>query len=253
MSIIQSNKIVNGVSLKTPPLQDPIRTTTKELPEKITVACVFWGNKYSVEYVIKLKNMLDRHMPISFNFICLTDRKEKIREDIENIPIVIPNKACEGLNSYGDTKGWWAKINLFQPGLFSNRVLYLDLDVVVVSSLKNLLSSQDNFCMIENFGPNKHHAAHNSSVMLWTPSEETDKIYTKFSTEITEELHGDQCWIWRVMKEKIFNYPKSWVVSYKYEKLLGWSFADENTCICVFHGNPKPHQVSDSIIVNNWK
>jgi hypothetical protein len=108
--------------------------------------------------------------------------------------------------------------------------------------------------MIENFGPNKGHAAHNSSVMVWTPSEKISQIYTKFSSDVMKELHGDQCFIWRVLRDDIHDFPKSWAVSYKYERYKKeWHNADKDTAVVVFHGNPKPHQCKDQQVINNWK
>jgi hypothetical protein len=89
--------------------------------------------------------------------------------------------------------------------------------------------------------------------MVWTPSEKTERIYTQFSTEVTKELHGDQCWIWRVMDKEITNYVHDWVDSYKYGKISKWSRRTENTSIIVFHGNPKPHNDIEQNLKIHWK
>lgn len=256
MSIIQSTAVVNGIELTTPKLIDPPpRTTIGDAPEKLTVACVWWGTKYGVNYVEKLRNSIQRNLTIPYELVCITDRTD-VPEGIRRIETPVPNELCQGTNSYGDGKGWWAKVGLFKPGLFGDarRIMYLDLDVVITGSLDNIARSQEPFCMIENFGPNKAHAAHNSSCMVWTPSEKTDDIYEKFTPQVPNELHGDQCWIWRVMRDDIYNYPKNWAVSYKYEKAgPQWSFANEETAVVVFHGKPNPHEVLDGVILRNWR
>ena len=258
MSIIQSTAVVNGIDLRTPALPHPVkRVTLGPAPEKLTVACVFWGTKYDISYVQKLYNSVQRNLSIPYEFVCITDRKqEELPEGIRAIPTPIANEHCRGTNSYGDGKGWWAKVGLFKPGLFGDaqRIMYLDIDVVICGSLDSIACSQDPFCMIENFGPNKAHAGHNSSCVVWTPSERTDDIYNKFSPQVTDELHGDQCWIWRVMRDDIHNYPKSWCVSYKYEKAgIAWQHANQQTAVIVFHGKPDPHEVRDPVVVNNWR
>ena len=226
--IVQSTKLINGIDLKTPPLPEPVRPTVGEAPEKITVACVWWGTLYGKEYVEKLRNSVARHLSIPHDFVCLTDRDD-VPEGVKKIPLDI------------GPEGWWQKTALFKPGLFSGKVMYLDLDVIVINSLDEFAKVKDPFSMIENFGPNKKHSAHNSSVIVWTPSSQTEKIYTKFSEEVTKELHGDQCWIWRVMDKNITNYELDWVDSYKYGKIQQWKRRTDNTSIIVFHGNPKPH------------
>ena len=54
--IIQSTKLINGIDLKTPLLPEPVRSTVGQAPEKITVACVWWGTLYGKEYVENLRN-----------------------------------------------------------------------------------------------------------------------------------------------------------------------------------------------------
>lgn len=240
--IVQSTLSFNGVSLNTPPLPPPPRATVASPPPRLTVACVWWGTLYGVEYVERLRNMVARHLTVPYDFVCITD-----------------NEVPSGVIRYPSPiryKGWWQKVGLFSGDLFgrSQRVLYLDLDLVISGSLNKLVSAPEPFCMIENFGPNKGHAAHNSSVMLWTPSDESQRIYDCFHPDVTKHLHGDQCWIWRVMQDKIVDFPRSWVVSYKYERSRMDNRRGEDTAIVVFHGNPKPHQaLNDTLVKNNWK
>ena len=42
-----------------------------------TILCVKWGDKYSREYVEKLKQQCEDNCSVPFNFYCLTDKKEK--------------------------------------------------------------------------------------------------------------------------------------------------------------------------------
>jgi hypothetical protein len=255
--ITQSRLTIGGVDLKTPRLfEPPPRVSVGTPPEKITVACVYWGNKYSMKYVENLRNMVARHLTVPYELVCVTDRtQEELPEGVKAIPTPMANEVCRGKNHYGDGKGWWAKVGLFKPGLFGDakRIMYFDIDICIIGNLDKIASVQEPFCMIENFGPNKGHAAHNSSVVVWTPSEETDAIYEKFTPDVTKELHGDQCWTWRVMRNNIHDYPKNWVVSYKYEKHPQWRHRDKDTAIIIFHGKPNPHEVRDPIIINNWK
>lgn len=249
--ITQSTLTLEGVDLKTPALlEPPPRVTVGEPPARLTVACVWWGKQkgnqvtpYGVEYVEKLRNSVARSLTIPHDFVCITNLD--VPDGVIKVEPPLPQT----------TGGWWQKVGLFTPGLFdySQRVMFLDLDVVITGSLDNIASVQEPFCMIENYGPNKRHAAHNSSCLVWTPSKQTENIYTKFSDDVMKELHGDQCWIWRVRRNEIWDYPKSWVVSYKYEKHPQWKHANKDTAIVVFHGDPKPHQVRDAGIVQHWR
>jgi len=244
--ITQSLKTLNGVELRTPPLPDPPKCVTlgKE-PHHITVACVWWGTQYGIDYVEKLRNMVARHLTIPYTFVCITPH-EKVPEGVVRMrPPIAPS-----------AEGWWQKVGLFSPDLFgpSMRVMYFDLDVVIINSLDKIASASDPFCMIENFGPNKGHAAHNSSCMVWTPTKRTAEIFTKFSDDVMRELHGDQCWIWRVMLDDIRDWERYQCISYKYEKAQAqWRHRTPETSVIIFHGQPKPHHCKEPEIINNWR
>ena len=236
--ITQSLRTINGIDLKTPPLIDPPpRTTIGKPPEKLTVACVWWGTAYPIKYVEILRNSVARHLTIPYEFVCITEH-DKVPDGVRKIPTPLS----------GSHKGWWQKISLFKPGIFGDaeRIMYLDLDVIVSGSLDKIGSVQEPFTMIKNFGPNRRHAPYNSSLMVWTPSEKSERIFTKFSPDIMKELHGDQCIIIRVMKnENVWAFPDDWIVSYKYSKLPQWNFIGKETSVFIFHGNPKPDQIKD--------
>lgn len=243
--IIQSTKLINGVDLKTPPLVDPpLYAEVGEAPKKLIVACVWWGNKYGRNYVEKLRNSVKRNLSIPYEMVCITDRDD-VPEEIRKI------------EAPKNSEGWWQKVNLFKEDIFpkDSRVLYLDLDIVITNSLDDIVKSKGEIVMIENFGPNKKHAAYNSSCMVWTPNDNTQRIHNAFSKEITKELHGDQCWIWRVMTdEKIRAFRKDLAESYKYNtRTRQWKRSSKNTAVWVFHGKPDPHEVKDRFIVDNWR
>ena len=244
-AIIQSNKTINGVNLNTPTLPTPPKyVLNNERPECLSVVCVWWGDLYGIDYVQKLYNSVKRNLSIPHKFYCITEH-DHVPEGVEKIQT--PNTS----------KGWWQKVNLFQPGLFPKeaRILYLDLDVVITDSIDDIASSKGDFVMIENFGPNKKHAAHNSSAVLWNPTDLTEHIFNSFDQSVTQELHGDQCWIWRVMDSYITNFRKDLVDSYKYATRPDWKRSRVDrpySPIMIFHGNPKPHQCGDPWVKKYW-
>jgi hypothetical protein len=242
----QSTRVINGVDLSVPRLPEPPRAILGEPPEKLIVACVWWGFLYGVEYVEKLRDAVARHLTVPYDFVCLTDHR--VPDGVTRIP---PQKTGAG---------WWQKVGLFAPDTFDlgQRILYLDLNNVIIRPLLDIVRSQEPFCMAENF-LSKNFSAHNSSVMLWTVSERTHQIFNNFDGRVLDELHGDQDWIWRVMRDDIVDFCPHRVVSYKWERanhsIEGriWGNENETTSIVVFHGKPKPHQVKDDWIVANWR
>lgn len=140
------------------------------------------------------------------------------------------------------------------PDLFpaGTPVLYLDLDVVITGSIDALAfqRTEEPLTMIFNFGPNRSHCAHNSSVMKWTAGDpRVGAIYSLFTNDVMKKLHGDQCWIWRVLRDKVANWPQKMIKSYKYD----CRGRDPNgAAVVVFHGDPKPHQCKEDWVRKNW-
>lgn len=56
--------------------------------------------------------------------------------------------------------------------------------------------------------------------------------------------HAEQAWL----KGKCSFYPKQWATSYKYH-----GAPKEDTKMVVFHGKPKPHEVNDEWVRENWR
>ena len=99
----------------------------------ITVACVKWGDKYSEEYVYRLRDMVAKNLSIPHQFVCISD------EFIEGIYTSKPPNEFE-------LDGWWPKMFLYRPDLFTGKVLYLDLDTVIQKNIDALVSYSDGFC-----------------------------------------------------------------------------------------------------------
>ena len=213
------------------------------MPQDLIVACVCWGNKYPDEYVKKLKRAVEKHLHWPHQFVCLSDR-------------VIDGVTCLPLHMSGEI--WWNKVQLFSQDSFpaGARILYLDLDVVVVGDLASIAAQRfdEPLAMIYNFGPNRGHCAHNSSVMLWTHGDRrVASIYDLYTNDVPKKLHGDQCWIWRVLRDDIANFPRDYIASYKYDvRPLGGKLPMGSRVI-IFHGDPKPDQVAESWVRENWQ
>jgi hypothetical protein len=240
-----------NIDLKTPPIAPTRWTITRpemprQFPQGFIVACVCWGPKYPNAYVHRLQAAVAKHLPIDHRFVCLSDREIP---GVETIPLPQLKKTEEG---------WWQKPNLFWPGLFPDgaRVLYFDLDVVFTGDL-SILAMQwksEPIAMIYNFGPNRGHCAHNSSVMLWSANDERlHPIWLEFQRhgdEVMRSLHGDQCWIWRVLRDDIANFPRDYILSYKYD--CRGKHVDPQARVVVFHGYPKPDQCREPWVLEHW-
>lgn len=231
--------------------------------ENVTILCVRFGNKYGIEYVEKLRNMISRNISVEYQFVCLTDDPTPIKD----VKLIVQPNA-------GYTKGWWHKLHMFDPSLpLSGRILYFDLDVIICKNIDKLIKySNDKFLGIRDFNRkfHPHWRSLNSSVLAWTHKKE-QHLWKKFleNKPAAMRLHGDQDWLWRYSKDVLEFFPDTWIQSYKWEirkredlvvtngrrnfkKQNDNVTIPDECCVAVFHGDPNPADVTDKFVIDNW-
>jgi hypothetical protein len=150
-------------------------TVSVDPSDPITVLCVRFGNKYSREYVERLRNMVARHLTVPYEFVCLTDDQH----DIAGVRKIYQPNA-----NYA--RGWWHKVHMFDSALpLKGRILYTDLDVVIHANIDKLAGYHSNsFIGIHDFNrkffPSWNYL--NSSVLAWTHGTQS-YIYDQFKLE----------------------------------------------------------------------
>ncbi len=190
----------------------------------VTITCVNVGTKFAPEYVHKLRNMARRHLTLPHEFVCFTDHPENY-----------PGADFRVEKELSGHPGWWAKLGLFnsENGL-KGRVLYLDLDVVIVRSIDGLIAP-GGFWILKDWLD----GGYNSSAILFDAGKHTN-LYTQFSWR-DMGLKTDQHYIAHKLKDVHFFDPAQ-VVSYKHDHCEK-TFPDAAR-IVVFHGYPKPPDCS---------
>lgn len=174
----------------------------------LTVACVLSeGPKrnYDKTHVERLRGMVAQHIKQPYKFVCVND---------------------------SPFPGWWAKVSLCEPGRFSGRVLYLDLDTTVIGNLDDLADYPYPFAAISDY---QFPLTINSSVMSWNAGF-LDHVYKNFTLDVMNRLHGDQNWLHE--QANAFHFPKQWCPSYREHVLKGGMHPDAR--VVVHHGFPKP-------------
>lgn len=197
----------------------------------LTIACVNVNNYqgYGKEYVRKLHAMVKKNLHQPFSFECIKE---------------------------SDKISWWAKIDLFKPGRFSGRILYIDLDSVITGSLdelvehKGIIDFRDWAKIVINdpFPPKLVPNVVNclSGVMLWDAGEH-EEIYTKYSVDVPKQFKGDQDWMqylggWKAIPPgMVFYYRKHCV-----------DFIPKDCRICCMGGYPKPHEIYTGWVPEYW-
>lgn len=140
--------------------------------ETINVVCVLrQGGKvgYDASWVEKLKDAVSRNLTLPHRFICLSDC---------DVP-------CERIPLDTDGDGFWAKLQLFKPGIFSGPVFYIDLDTVICKNIDDIIVqvSEEKFVMWYEQDKDVH-----SSAMMW--------------------WNGDHSYLWSLYLSKTLSYWK---------------------------------------------
>jgi hypothetical protein len=235
--------------------------------ETIDCACVIHGNAYSWRYVEILYNMLSRNLTPKVNLHVYT-------EDDREVPAPFIKHSLTPWNIAGPRRAWWYKMQLFNSAHHSGPLLYFDLDTVIVSNIDWIWQQPlKYFWAVRDFkylwSPTS--TGLNSSVMWWD-TRKYDAIWQQF---IQEDLHkimlqyrGDQDYITAKIRqpEQRFFDPRR-IKSWRWECLDGgYNFQtrqyqqpsmgtqiNNSTNILIFHGNPKPKEISDKFVIDHWQ
>ncbi len=195
----------------------------------INIICVLKsGGIYDKKWVSRLKRNVKDFAPKNYKFICLSD------VDVD----------CERINLKDNLSGWWSKIEIFRPNLFKGRVLYLDLDVLVVGDLKDLIFNSSRIISMKD----SRFLGINSSVMCFNADE--NEIYKRFIYEqAIKKYRSDQNWI-NNLYPNLPTFDNNLVVSYK-DQTFG--NLPNNARIIVCHGKPKPNEIKEKWFLNIYE
>lgn len=197
----------------------------------ISVVCVYWGDKFPVEYVYNLKSMVERNTTVPHEFVCFSDRQ------IPNIKTKILDKGLSG---------WWNKLQMFNTKFGLNKdVVYFDLDTLITNNIDWLMKYDTQFMGIEDLGSVNKHQPHligrfQSGVMKWNyPFGKS--IWDTFlqNQHVMGMIRGDgeflNEFVPKERRELIQRIFPGKLKSYKYQVYNG-GLGD--TAIVCFHGRP---------------
>src|SRR5258708_1489442 len=151
----------------------------------LTVCCVRQGERYGPEYVRRLYAAVRRNITAGTEgrFVCFTDQPDELPDAIEMRALP------EGV------VGWYNKLYLFKVGLFDegDRILYFDLDTVIVGDLDAIAAYDGEFAILRDFySP----LCVQSSVMAWRAGFGTDILAEWEAAVYPDIMGGDQAWIY---------------------------------------------------------
>jgi len=233
----------------------------------VDCACVIHGSGYDWTYVERLYNMLTKQMPQGIRFHVYTEHHRSVP------PHMIKHILEEWPGISGPKKSWWYKMQLFNPEHHKGNLLYFDLDVVIARDLSWIPALHtDYFWGIRDFRylQNTSTQVINSSVM-WFNVSKFSYVWDKFVKDgvqiVAGRFQGDQDYITKAIDvNKKRHFEDKYFESYRWQCLDGgydFKFRKHkaphtgvqiapDTAVVVFHGKPKPHEVSAPEIVTLW-
>lgn len=215
----------------------------------LNVVCLKWGELYGPEYVNKLYGMVARNVSQPFRFICFTESATGLRDEVDVQPLPeFPEPPWE----YARYCSAWRKLALFRSGLanMQGRVLFLDLDLLILSSLDEMLARQEPFLMIENWYQAKQRNGQ-ASLMLFDAGYPEFLLarYLEDPLAVLNEFRTEQEYISKCLPAAdIIFFPENWCQSFKkhvmlnfWQRLKGEKYrVPQNAKVLVFHGRPNP-------------
>lgn len=184
--------------------------------------------KQSKEYAAAHVQWLAKQVP---DLVCVSD---------------VPVKGVETIKMPNNWPSWWCKMNLFDPNLISDDLLYLDLDTVAFDlegfdiGVSTMLSD---FYKPRLPASGLMFIKHEDKAAVW--QEWIKKPHYHMARCTTRERWGDQGFLKDVFKAQRWqDVLPGRVVSYKVHCKTG---VPEGASIVCFHGQPRPWQVN-----NGW-
>lgn len=141
----------------------------------LTVALWKWGRKYTRAHVARMQSMLARHLTLPHRIVCLTDRPEELPPGVTAAklpPRIDPD--------YKGLRRMW--IYSAAAGALGDRLLQLDLDVILTDSIDPIVDRPEPFVIWKSDSNFKDGWAYNPTVLLITPGS-MDDVWRRYQAK----------------------------------------------------------------------
>lgn len=219
----------------------------------ITVAMVRTGDKYPAAYMAKLAAGVRKHLAADHEILCLADRPDDVPAGI----------GVWDVSGYGLT-GWWAKMLLFHHAIPArgDRILYFDLDTLIVGDLAPLAAYDGPFGICANFtrraGIVTWPCNYGSCVMSFPTGSLHKDVWLRFRARQDEMMaeagaYGDQ-WSIEMLRPGADMLQALMPAQYfaHFKRDLNRQPPAPETSVVVFGGTPKPHEVTAPWYAERW-
>lgn len=232
----------------------------------VDCACLIHGDVYSWQYVENLRNMLKRHISLPINFHVFTEAERSVPPDM------IKHTLMPWSGVSGPKQAWWYKVQMFDPRHDLESLLYFDLDMVILDNIDWICHSDlECFWTLRDFKYlwRPSWQGGNTSIMYWH-TKRFYHVWQCFQTQglknVIAKYRGDQDFLTDNVGPNLRFLDEKRVISWRWQaKDGGMDFKTRTyrqpdagtiipaqTSVLVFHGKPKPVDVDESVIRQNW-
>lgn len=194
-----------------------------------------------------LRRMVARHYQAPHRFICVTDDRNGIDDDVEVVP-AWNDFATVKSPMGGNNPSCYRRLRMFHPDIadvFGPRFVSLDLDMVLTSDVRPLWDRPEDFVIYGDTNPKTYY---NGSMLLMTagarPNVWTDfhQVRSPALSRAAGHFGSDQGWISYCLGPGETKWSKAdGVYSFRNDlKPRGQSALPSNARIVVFHGSVDP-------------
>jgi hypothetical protein len=202
-------------------------------------------------YVNNLYYGISEHTDGDFKFVCFTNEKlDGLDQGIEvrNLPMFTVEGVLPRMYMFSE-----------EAGLQGHQVLCLDLDVVIVGSLKNVLDYNGVFCARSRFRPGEETLL-DGDIMSFQANKITQRMFwdpfiedLEYAIELTQGR--ERYWVRHVAGDIADRWDKvapGNIVSYRWH-VQRWNQIPAGAAIVSCHGKPRPHQINQTWIKPYWR
>ena len=231
-------------------------------------ACLIHGDAYDWCYVDNLWGMLRRHLGSDIQLHVFTEAHRPVPAPY------IRHDLRPWSQAQGPRRAWWNKLQMVDQGPFSGPVLYVDLDVVILRDIRWMRDLDPRqFWTIRDFRwlwrPN--YQGINSSIMLWSAPEWHHLVQHMDESRLGDIMRqhlGDQDYLTEIIpRERLAFFDDNRIQSWRWQvndggmdmrtrlyRRPGAGPVPGPDCdVVIFHGRPKPHQISSGWMQRHWQ
>jgi hypothetical protein len=183
------------------------------------IICIKWGDKYNYTDCNNLYMMIKNNITPPFTLTCFTDNDNNLNKNIlvENLP----NLDFELRNH---NKGQWGKCRLWNSelGKLKGNVLFLDLDIIIVSNIDNFFEygNKDSLILGRNITEYNPFIVKGQTSFFRFPVGKLSSLLEKFKNNqkfYQEKYNFEQTFVSNEIDMDIDFWPKEWINHFRYQ------------------------------------